>query len=306
MDGWNLLFDLREALHERSDSDWLNDQSSYTYLYEAAIEINLRNVLITSSQSITTVAETAEYNLNPDFMGLHLKDRDNCLYVKVYDGTNYHFITNKAYEDIYYDNLTSSQAIPDYFTIKHATTQVSNVTGTTSAAGTTSNGEATLTDTSLSTKFSTISVGDLVHNTTDSSHGVIIEKTSNTALVCAMFNSSGDAASFELSDAYVIVPQPRYSIVFEPPLSTASYTIYVPYIQKPVPVFSPYRSYKFPLECKRDIVEYASARYKYRDRDPNFGNAFFQYFDRGVKLTGGTNKKAVNNNTFKMNLKKRN
>jgi hypothetical protein len=292
-------------LHERSYSDWLNDQSSYTYLYGGAVEINSRNALITSVQSITTSASIAEYNLNPDFTSLYLKDKDGKYFVKVYDGTNYFFVNHKAYEEVYYNNLTSSQTMPDSFTIKPATTQDSNITGTASSAGTASNGEATLTDTSSSTKFSTISVGDTVHNTTDSSHGIVIEKTSNTALICAMFSSTGSSASFESSDAYVIVPQPRYSMVFEPAFSTSGYVVAVPYIQKPTPVFSPYRSYKFPMECKRELVDYAATLYKYRDRDPNFGNAFFQFYDRGTKLNGGMNKKAINSNTFKMNLMKR-
>ena len=303
MDGYNLLFDLREALHERSDSDWLNDQSSYTYLYEAAKELNSRIAAITSYQEITTIAETAEYQLNPDFMGLYLQDSRNEYYVKLYDGTSYYFINHKQYEDVIYDDRTTSQTIPDYFTIKPATTQLSNIIGTASAAGTTSNGEATLTDTSSSTKFSNAAAGDLIHNTTDTSHGIVLAKTSATVLVTAIFDSSGSAASWELSDAYVLVPQPRHSIVFEPLTSTAAYTVTVYYIQKPLPVFAPYRSYKFPTECKREMVQYAVARYKYRESDHKSGNDLFGLANRNTRITGSIVNKANNRGGFTMNLR---
>ena len=303
MDGWTLLFDLREALHERSDSDWLNDQISYTYLYEAAAELNSRIASITSTQSITTIAETSEYRLNPDFMGLYLRDGENRFYVKLNDGTNDFFITHKSYEDVIYDNLTTSQTIPDWFTIKAATTQLSNVTGTASADGTVSSGEATLTDTSSSTKFSNISAGDWVHNTTSGYHGIVLEKTSGTVLATAIFDSVGTASSWTASDSYVVVPQPRYSIVFEPPTSTAAYTVTVFYLKKPDPVFAPYRSYKFPVETKRELVQYAAGRYKYRDRDLQTGNAMFQFSDRSAMVTSGIVKVSTNRGGFKMNLK---
>jgi len=305
MDGWTLLFDLREALHERADSDWLSDQSSYTYLYEAAKELNSRSAVITSTQSITTVADTAEYNLNPDFMGLYLRDDDNNYYVKLNDGTNDHFIIDKSYEDIVYDNLTTSQNVPNYFAVKHATSQVSNVTGTASAGGTVSNGEATLTDTSSSTKFSTISAGDLVHNTTQGYHGIALEKSSDTALITAIFDSAGDASSWTTSDAYVIVPQPRYSIIFEPPFETAGYTLTVSYIQSPAPVFAPYRSYKFPIEAKRVLIEYSVARYKYRDRDPSEAAVHLGMFDRTLRMAGSETNRAKIRNRFYMNMKRR-
>jgi hypothetical protein len=305
MDGWTLLFDLRETLHESSDSDWLNDQSSYTYLYEAAIELNARTASITSTQNITSVATQAEYNLNPDFLALRLTDREGDYYVKVNDGTSDNFIKHKSYSDMVYDNLTDDQSIPNYFSIKHATTQEPNVTGTASAAGTTSNGEAILTDTSSSTKFSTVSVGDLVHNTTDGTHGIVLSKTSNTVLATALFDTKGDAASWGISDAYIIVPQARFALIFEPPFSTSGYTITVDYIQKPAPVFSPYRSYQFPIDCKRALVESAAGRYKYRDRNPNVGEAYYQHSDRNTKLTGGIVQKATNRGGFRMNLRKR-
>jgi hypothetical protein len=305
MDGYTLLFLLRESMNEASGSDWINDQLSYTYLYDAAKELNARTAAITSSQSITTVATQQEYNLNPDFLSLYLTDNEGSLIIKVNDGTDDTFITFKPYAQTVYDNLTDSVEIPDGFTIKHATTAVVNVTGTASADGTLSNGEATLTDTTSATKFSTISVGDMVHNTTDGTHGIVIAKTSDTALVTAMFDGAGTAAGWTIADAYVIVPQGRFALLLDPPPSTAGYTVTVAYIQKPTPVFSPYRSYKFPTDCSRELVDYAVGRYKFRDRDPSTGATWLSMADRALNLSGGTVKKATNRNTFHMNLKGR-
>lgn len=193
MDGCTLLMLIREALTESSGSTYLNDQLSYSLLWDAAKEINARTASITSSQTITTVADQAEYNLNPDFGGLYLKNSNGDLFVKFYDGTNYTFITPKPYAEVVYDNQTTSVTIPDYVSIKQATTQVSNITGTASADGAASNGEATLTDTSSTTKFANAVAGDRAHNTTGDEHGIVLAKTSNTALVTAIFDDSGTA-----------------------------------------------------------------------------------------------------------------
>ncbi|MDD5722709.1 MAG: hypothetical protein PHY29_03090 [Syntrophales bacterium] len=304
MDGWTALWQLRETIGEGSSSDYLNDQLSYTLLFEAAKELNRRTASIVSSQTITIVAEQAEYNLNPDFGGLYLKTTDGEPFVKYNDGTNDTFITMKPYAEVIYDNQTESVTIPDFFSIRHATTQVSNVTGTATADGTVSNGEATLTDTASSTRFANVSSGDAVHNTTGSEHGIVISKTSNTALVTAIFDSNGDAQSWSSGDAYVIVPQPRMSIVFDPPPSTSSHTVTIEYIKNPEPVFSPYRSYTFPYE-NGELIRYAAGMYKMRDKDATFAAAFTQQADRGVKLTGGTVRKVTDRNTWTMNLKKR-
>jgi hypothetical protein len=304
MDGWTMLMQLREGLGESSTSDYVNDQLSYSYLYDGAKEFNRRTASITGIQTITTVADTAEYNLNTDYSGLYLRDREGAFFIKYNDGTNDTFITVKPYEDVIYDNQTTSVTIPDYFSIRHATSQVANITGTASADGAESNGEATLTDTSSATKFSTVSVGDAVHNTTGSEHGIVITKTSNTALVTAIFDSSGTAQGWSSGDSYIIVPQPRFALVFDPPPSTSGHTATIQYIKNPAPVFSPYRSYQFPQE-NGEIVAYAVGRYKFRDSDIQGGSVWLQQADRSAKLSGATVKKSKDSNTWHMNLKRR-
>jgi hypothetical protein len=70
MDGKDLLRRLRQLLNEDTDSGWLDTHTSYDFLYEAAKTTVDRLGCLKSSQSITTVAEDDEYNLNPDFMRL--------------------------------------------------------------------------------------------------------------------------------------------------------------------------------------------------------------------------------------------
>lgn len=303
MDGWTILKLIREALSESSNSNYVNDQLSYQLAHDAAKEINARTASITSSQTITTVSDQAEYNLNPDFQGLYLSNDDGDLFVKYYDGTSYTFLTTKPYAEVVYDNQATSVTIPDYVAIKHATTEVPNVTGTASANGNVVNGEATLTDTSSVTKFAIVSVGDAVHNTTDDTHGIVISKTSSTALITAIFSDDGTAQSWGSSDAYILVPQGRFSLIFDPPPSISGHIITVPYIKAPTPVFSPYRSYPFPVECYRDISMYAAALYKYRDKDPTLAAAYLQQAVRSLGLTGATVKKATDRNRFSMKLR---
>ena len=70
-----------------------------------------------NEQSITTVAEQASYTLNANFLEMYLRDQDNDLYIKYNDGTTDYFLKFKDYEDIIYENQTSSVTIPDHFTI---------------------------------------------------------------------------------------------------------------------------------------------------------------------------------------------
>ena len=71
-DGKDLLRRLRNLLNEDSDSGWLDEQTSYDFLYDAAIEFVDKTGCVRSSQEITTVAEEDEYNINPDFLRLYL------------------------------------------------------------------------------------------------------------------------------------------------------------------------------------------------------------------------------------------
>jgi hypothetical protein len=300
VDGKDLLRRLRQLLNEDTDSGWLDTETSYDYLYEAAKQIADRTGCLRSSQDITTVAEDDEYNLNPDFLRLYAKNRDNNYFIILDDDSNKHILTWKDYEDILYDNNTTSVAIPTRFSIID-TSKSDQITGTATSDGDASAGECTLTDTSAD--FTTVNAGAIVHNTTDGSDGVVLSKTSTTALVVALFGGTGN--DWDSSDAYVIQPQSRYQIYLSPPPSTADYTLTVPYIQQPAPVYSDYGIYRFPDQYKEPMIKYAFWLYKYRDTDPDLGDAMYKFWDMEMSRAAHSINRGQRPGGFKVNFKKR-
>lgn len=285
MDGKTLKRSLREVLNEQSTSEYLNDRTSYDYLYQAAIEFTGRTACSTATQSITTVASTAGYDLSADFLRLHMKDTDGRFYIKYNDGSANTFVKEYPYTDIILSDQSSvSQLVPSFFTIIDKSSLLSQAAGTASAAGAASAGQCTLTD--AQGDFTNVSAGDIVHNTTDGSSGIVLSKTSTTVLVTALFEGTNN--DWTDADNYVIQPQQRYHLIFSPMCSTAGHTVTVYYIQKPTPVYSDYGMYRIRPEYMNAIVSYAAFLYKYRDREPNFGDSFFKYFDREVRRANDT------------------
>lgn len=301
MDGESLFYKVRQSLSESSDSSWLDDRTTYDYLYEAAKGFVARTDCLTAEETITTVAEQSDYTLNADFLHLYLTNDSNEFYVKYYNGSGYTFITFREYDGIYYGNQTTSKSIPDKFTISDYRTTPDQVTGTCTSSGALSNGEAVLTDSSAA--FTTyVSVGDTIHNTTDSAHGVVLDVTSATALRTAMFGGTDN--DWDSSDAYIIPPQGRLRLVVDPPSSTSGHYIYVPYVQCPVPVYSPYRQYRIPIRAPEALASYAAWKYKYRDREPNFGDALYKMYEGEIRLAGKKLSMSFQRRGFRVSFKK--
>ena len=276
MDGYSLTRKLADLLDESlSTSGFLDSQTSYDYLFMAAIELARRTKALTAEQTITTVADQAAYDLDPEYLGLYVTNSFKQFVVKLNDGTNDRWLTFKPDPNRYFNNNTTSTQYPYNFSIRDKRTLTDSISGTATSDGAASSGECTLTDSSA--PFGDVEVGDTVHNTTDDSHGVVIELTSSSAIVTCLFGGTNNA--WTSSDGYVVVPQGRKQIVLDPPPSTASYTLTVPYFAKPEPVYSPYRAYRFPDSFEVPLVKYAAWLYKYKDRDPNFGDAFYKHFD---------------------------
>jgi len=300
MDGKTLKEQLDQLLAEdRSTSGWINSKYSFDLLYNAAVATVSRTRCLTSTQDITTVDGTSGYRLNGDFLKLYLTDDQNRFYVKYYDGTSYSFIYYSSYDSIYLANNTAETAYPDTFTIKDSTA-LTRYTGTASAVGAATNGECTLTDTTAT--FTNVYPGDMVHNTTDGSDGIVIVKTSNTALITCLFNGTNN--DWTATDAYIVVPQMRFQLIVDPPSSTSAYTITVPYIQKPTPVYSDYRAYNLPSGYEDALVCYAAWKYRYKDREPNFGDALYRHWDATVRNLGKDFSDASNRKGFRVNMVK--
>ena len=302
MDGKSLINGLADLLNETvSTSSFLEERPAYDYLYEAALEFARRTRVLTKTQTITTVAEQAEYDLNPDFLSFYLRNSNNEYIAKLNDGSSDYWLTFRDYESVSYANQDDSVPIPSRFSLIDNSTLTDNLTGTATSVGASSGGECTLTDTAAD--FTDVSVGDDVHNTTDGSDGIILSKTSTTALVVALFGGSGN--DWTSSDAYVIVPQGRKQIVLAPPPSTSAYTLTLHYVCKPDPVYSYYRQYRFDRQYAHALIKYAAWLFKYKDSSPNFGDAFYKYWDQACRMAAKIEHKSFDKPSMRVNLKKR-
>lgn len=269
-------------------------------MWEAAQEFVNRTNCLKSTQTITTVADQSDYTLNADFVRLYIRNTDKNFILKYNDGNSNTFLTWKEYGAIIYGDNTDSVSIPSHFTLIDDSLD-SSVSGTATANGASTNGTATLTDSTAN--FADVSAGDSVHNTTDGSDGIVLSKTSSTVLVTALFGGTDN--DWDTSDAYVLQPQGRMKIVLDPPPSTAGHTITVYYIQKPAPVFSPYGIYRFPQQYTDVLIKYAIWLYKYKDGMPDYGDKYYQMFDRAARRYSSNIKETEDKYHMSISFRKR-
>jgi hypothetical protein len=280
MDGFTLSRKVRQLLSEDSDSLFINTEFTYDALYEAVIEVIKRTQCYCGEEVITTVQGTQRYSLPTDFLKLYVKDSNGELVGKFYNGSSYYWPTFREYAAIYTDNQTAQKAIPDYFSIIQDTTR-SDIASTVTAIGADSrSAESILTDGTASF-LTTAKAGDRIINATDGSQGYVVSVTDNTHLVVAL--AGGTDNDWTNADVYYLIPQQRYAIWLDQPSSTAGYTLTIPYLKKPQPVYSSYRSYPLPRDFEAPIVSYAAFLYKYKDREPNFGDVLYKNFDALVR-----------------------
>lgn len=278
MDGATLLYRLRQLLDEAEGGEYFEDRVSYDFLYQAAMELVSRTQCLRGQTTITIVADQTNYDLPADFMHPALKRPNNAPFIKYNDGSTNHFITHRDYEDMVYGDNSTSVTIPDYFSIVDELTNASRIAGTASGDGAATNGESTLTTSSSLTE---VSVGDIVHNTTDGSSGVVIAKPTASTLTTCLFDGTSD--DWTSGDGFVIMPQGRLQLVFDPPPSTAGHTVTVEYIRRPTPVYSSYAAYPFRSQHQDALIYYAAWLYKYKDRDPNFGDVFYRTYENQLR-----------------------
>lgn len=271
MDGRELKYMFRMLLGEGSSSDFLDSKSIYSVLNEGATRVTEKTGCLHAEQSITTVASQIAYNLKADYLGLRLKDSRGNWFIRYNDGTTDYDLPFKRYDDVEADNNTTSVLIPSRFTINEKLTLFGRITGTTTSAGAldSNTNESTLTNTSATFITSGVQPGDVVHDTTNTYDGYVIEVSSETALITAMF-SVADTGSVSKgwgnSTTYTIQPQPRKTLILDPPPSTAGHTITVFMRVKPEPVYSDFRMFRFSKNYNMAAIFYALSMYKYRDQ----------------------------------------
>ena len=310
VDGKEMLERLEQILGEDENATWMNDKTSYYFLWEGAKRYVAKTNCLTSYQDITTTGDTANYVLDAKYMKLYLRDSSNRYYARYKEATaeTYSFLTWKDYEDIIRANkveTTDTAEIPTHFSIRDKQSLSTQVTGTASVAGAATGGQCTLTDTGTPATFTTsnVSAGDTIHNTTDESDGIVLSVTSETALECALFGDGDN--DWTSSDAYVIQPQGRSEFILHPTPDDSSDTVRVWYIERPEPVFSDYGMYRIPQQGLEAIIDYAAGKYKYRDQDIQEAREFLMNWDMKVKEDHTNMRPMLKKRGFTVNLRKR-
>lgn len=304
MNGNSLVYALNNVLRESSTSSFLDLRSSYSYIYEAVREFSRRTKTLTSTKSISTITGVTRYDLPTDFNNLYFRDDRNRLvikYITLASSTNW--LPFRNYDAMSEAENTSNVAVPGTFSINDEQTLKTRITGTASAAGAVALEETVLTDTSSSTQFANANVGDNIANITDGSSGIIIEKTSDTALVTVLFGGTNN--DWTSGDSYVIVPQSVKQMVLDPPPSATGDTVLVPYLEEPTPVFSSYRTYRIDDQYEIALSFYAAWLYKYKDSKQDEGDKWYKIFDDKVRKATKEANKQLGRNTFRVNLQKR-
>ncbi len=307
-DGREMSRRLRADLLESDDSNFISQYHSYRYLNEAAANWVIRTNSLKTSETITTTADDDTYTLAPNHLNIYTKNRSGDRYIQYNNGSTNYFPTEKEIGEIRHQSTRPSQTIPGNFAVIDDPSLGSVITGTTTSAGAVSNGECTLTDSGGG--FSGYaSVGDAVHNETDvdsdsnGSYGVVVEVTSDTALVTALF--AGGDADWTSGDSYVIVPQGRLQLFLDPPPSTSNHTMTIYYSARPAPVFAPFRNFRIQSQYIPEIIRDAKALYEFRGGDYNTGQADLSLYERKLVQSNTNYNKTFNRRKFGVNLKKR-
>ena len=267
--------------------------------------------LLHGEQSITTVADQVRYNLDAQFLGLHLRDDDSGDYIIKYnDGSTDYFLPFEPFSQVIADNQTSSVTIPDRFSVSDKLSPFSRVTGTTTSAGAldSSTNESTLTASADTFSTDGVQPRDIVHNTTNAYSGYVLEVSSETALITAMFDDADGSTEvgWGNTETYAIQPQARKQIVLDPPPSTAGHTVTVYSIVKPLPMFADFRTFGFAEQYCMAALYFAASIYKRRDQDFKKANDFFQLADNELRLIKDASDTAYHKGrTMRVNMKRR-
>jgi hypothetical protein len=312
LDGKTLKNMLYYLVNEPTGSGFIDEKTSFDFLYEAALEYNRLTETLHGTQTITTTADTSAYYLNPDFQGIRLYDTYNNLLIKFYDtsAATTQFIPFRPYEHIYQALNTTPVEIPTNFSITDGETVDAEITGScTTDSSESTGGPKILTDsagtftTTYSAGVDFVSVGDTIHNLTDGSCGVILNVVSTTVLHTSLFYGTDN--DWDSSDNYVIIPQIRKKLILDPPNNSAGDTITVLYVRKPAPVYTDRGIYPFDSSAAFALTKYAAWLFKYRDREPNFGDALYKAWVVAVTAASSRENKSYDRNKFRVNFIKR-
>jgi hypothetical protein len=282
MDGQLFLKYLDQILKQekiKAETDITVDETSFHFGDIAAVQFAQDTLLLRRQGEITTVADTRVYDLPPDFIKLARKDptdlRQEVIQYLESGSTDPVLIRRKPIDLFYGYDSEEYQDIPDFFDIIEEEIELTEnpkeVTGTTSAAGSESNGESTLTDATA-----TFNSGDdrvyprhRVYNTTNGYAGMILEVTNATSLKTVLWEEDA-YRGWGNGDAYKIQKTSNFRLIFDNGTDTAGDTIKFDYYCTPKPVFTKYGVFGFPDPMHVfALAVYAAWLYKFRHQLKN-------------------------------------
>lgn len=301
MDGKQIGYQVRQLLQEGSTSTFMDSRTTYDFVYEAVLELVNILKLTSAEQTITTTTSTTNYNINANYLCLDVRNDTNEYVLKYYNGVSYYWIPFRDANSIYQSESINDQSIPDSFSIVDKATLIATISSKSTAVGAAAGGECTLTDSTA--PFTNVTAGDMIHNTSDGSDGVVTSVTSTSIVKTALFG--GTANDWTSGDDYVLVPQTRKQLILSPPSLDAGHIITFKYVSKPDPVYSDYGVYRIPDQYMPAVCKYAAWLYKYRDREPNFGDGWYKYWDMQVRKASMNENRLPNKLSWGVNMKKR-
>ena len=302
-----------KVIGEPAGSGWLDTKSEYSFIDKGGIKVGELMGLLHAEQSISTVADQRRYNLDAQYIGLHIRNESSGDYIIKYNnGSSDSFPVFRPFTNIVTDNQTSSITIPERFSISDKLIQFDRITGTTTSAGAidSQTNESTLIASASTFITDGVQPRDIVHNTTDGSifSGYVLEVSSETALITAMFEDADGSITkgWGSGDTFAIQPQGRKQLVIDPPPSTTGHTVTVYQIVKSLPVFADFRIFGFPEQYSMAAVYFAASIYKRRDQDFKKADSFFQLADNELRLIKDASDTAYHKGrTMRINMRKR-
>ena len=275
MNAYSIISKVYTLINESSTSTFLDESTTYELLNTALREFARRTQLYVKSSSISIVSGTSSYTLPDDFLKFFVKSQDDYVQPSIYYNNNK--ITYIDYSTYISYDTTETADIPANYTLNF-TYPDNLISGTATSSSTLSNGEVNLVDTSKS--FTKSLVGATVHVTHSSvtCNGYVIAYNSSTSLTIATIPST----SISSGDSYLISPPPTNTITFYPTPSS-SFTLPIYYTPSFPPIYSPYRPIPLPNDMLIPIACFICWLYKYKDREPAYGDKYFAIYETAVR-----------------------
>jgi len=281
----------------------MDRKTSFDNLWEAAKSFSMDTKLYHTNQSITTIANQASYAIAPDYIEILTDNGEGKKTIKYADSTTFiGWPTWIPYSQLLTNNNTTGITYPNNFSLADSIPKT-QITGTALATSADVNGESTLSGAG----FANVYPGDSVINTTSGYIGRVVSRVSATSLITAMFdiNTTGSPKiGWTLGNTYIVIPQSGYDLVLDPSPSTSGHIITLYYYARPSPVYSDSRSYSFATGYEEALIKYAVWLYKYRDKQPNFGDAMYRFYDAQVRRARTQHRLAAGVKTFQVSFKK--